>query len=428
MQYLNILYFLILTVLCYQFLHSEGRIVKSPFNDGNQLALTGPEMYWVIVFSTGLLALSVSFGIDLMAIRLGVIMILCIIGFRVAAHSPIWSPPLIIYSVYLVWLVIGCFYAPSWNYGIRALLKYAYPLVFCLFASAVVDNFPTAFKAAVCARWVALIVLIISFLRIENIVIPGVIWYITARTIHFIGIMIFSFTLIFFTNEKKKNLIYFIVFLVPCFVFVLRTSILGSAVALMSFAIIRWKLKSIPFILIVLILGVASVFLIPSIKQKMFFDKNITFEQLQSDNFNMEKVNTNYRQRLWEQLPDMLYKGHEIVGSGTGASQELMYNHSNLFGGLKIAHSDFVQMKCDNGLIGLILYSIMIAGIFIHCFLIYWKTDDPRIKLFAITAGASILGIFATSYSDNTVNYSMATLSVPFGFYGMTLALNKRLA
>lgn len=428
MQYLNILYFLFLTYLCYQFLHSEGRIIKSPFNDGNQLALTGPEMYWVIVFSTGLLALSVNFGIDLMAVRLAVIMFLCIIGFRVTENSPIWSLPLKIYLIFLIWLVIGCFYAPSMNYALRTLLKYTFPFIFCLFASAVVDNFPTAFKAAVSARWVALIVLIISFLPFEYILFPRVFWYITARTIHFIGIMIFSLALVFFTNEKKKNLIYFIIFLVPCFIFVLRTSILGSAVALMSFAIIRWKLKSLPVIFIVLILGVASVFVIPGVKQKMFFDKNITFEQLQSDNFNMNNVNTNYRQRLWEQLPKMLYKGHEIAGSGTGAVQDLMYNHSNLFGGLKIAHSDFVQLKCDNGLIGLILYCTMIAGIFIHCVRIYWKSDDPRIKLFAITAGASLLGIFATFYSDNTVNYSMATLSIPFGFYGMTLALNKRLS
>ena len=90
-------------------------------------------------------------------------------------------------------------------------------------------------------------------------------------------------------------------------------------------------------------------------------------------------------------------------------------------------HRDFVQMKCDNGLIGLSLYIIIALMIFMHCFKIYWSTDDDRIRLFAITAGASMLGVFATLYSDNTINYSMATLSMPYGFYGMTLALNKHL-
>jgi hypothetical protein len=30
-----------------------------------------------------------------------------------------------------------------------------------------------------------------------------------------------------------------------------------------------------------------------------------------------------------------------------------------------------------------------------------------------------------TSFTDNTVNYSMATLSYPFGFYGIMLGLLK---
>jgi hypothetical protein len=35
------------------------------------------------------------------------------------------------------------------------------------------------------------------------------------------------------------------------------------------------------------------------------------------------------------------------------------------------------------------------------------------------------MGVFVTLYSENTVNYSMATLSMPFGFYGMMLGLIK---
>lgn len=427
MEYLNIIYFLILISYCYNFLVSEGTIVKSPFNKWDSLALTGPEMYWVLIFSTGLLAFSVNVGLDLMAIRLFVIMILCLIGLKYTSGPVIWSIPLKIYVVYLIWLLIGCFYAPSWNYAIRTLLKYTYPLIFCLFASAAVDNFPTAFKAAISARWVALITVIVFFIPFLPSLIPGVVWYITARVIHYIGIMVFSLAMIFFSNEKKKNFFYFLVFLLPCFIYVLRTSILGSGIALMAFAFIKWKLKSLPVIGAVLVLGIVSVFTIPSLKEKMFYDKNTSLEQLKEGKITMNNVDTNYRMYMWEKIPKMLYDGHELTGSGTGAVQELMYTHSYMFGGLKIIHNDFLQIKCDNGLIGLCLYCAMIIAVYIHCFLIYWSTDDPRIKLFAITAGASLLGVFATCYSDNTVNYSMATLSIPFGFYGMTLALNKRL-
>lgn len=428
MEILNIIYFLILMGAAYQFLISEGRIVKSPFNSADRLQLTGPETYWVLIFSTGLLAFSYNFGIDLMAIRIFIIMILCLIGFKFTAGKPVWSIPIIIYAVYLLWLVIGCLYAPSTVYGIRVLLKYMYPFIFCLFASAVVDNFPTALKAGLTARWVALIALVVVLIPFNDVIFPGVIWYGTARIMHFINIMVFSLALVFFTKEKKLNLFITLIFLVNCFVSVHRTSIMGSLIAIMAFSVIRWKWRSAPVIAGVIILGVVAVFSIPSLRQKMFYNDRTSIEDFRAGKVDMEDVNTNYRTYLWKVLENSLYKNHEIIGSGTGSVQYFMNNHPDRVARLNAAHSDFVQMKCDNGIIGLILYCTMIAGIFIHCFLIYWQTDDPRIKLFAITAGASLLGIFATFYSDNTVNYSMVTLSIPFGFYGMTLALKKRLS
>lgn len=41
----------------------------------------------------------------------------------------------------------------------------------------------------------------------------------------------------------------------------------------------------------------------------------------------------------------------------------------------------------------------------------------------AITAGASSAGTLLTMYTDNVINYTMATLSYPCGFYGMMLGL-----
>lgn len=429
MIYLNLLYYLIITIYGYRFLKSDGQILKSPFDDSTYYQFTGPEMFWILSFSTGLLAFSAPFAVDLMAVRLLTIMILCFMGFSMVHHHPIWSFPLKLYVVYLVWLVIGCFYSPSAAYGVRVILKYSYPLIFCLFASAVIDNFPVAIKSALFARKIALIVVILSFIPyIEGYIIPGVIWYATARAIHFISIMTLSITLFFFAADKKKNLVYAIIFLLPCFLWVFRTSIMGSGVAIMAFSIIRWRVKSLPVIAAVLIAGVVAVFTIPSLREKMFKKEttNVTIENFQQGGIGMEDVETNARAALWEFLEDMLYEDHKIVGSGTGAVQNYMYTH-HIFGGLKVAHSDYVQMKCDNGLIGLGLYCAMTLFIFLHCFKIYWSTDDVRIQLFAITAGASILGVFATMYSDNCVNYSMATLSMPYGFYGITLALNRRL-
>ena len=82
-------------------------------------------------------------------------------------------------------------------------------------------------------------------------------------------------------------------------------------------------------------------------------------------------------------------------------------------------------MLCDNGIIGLVLYLLIGISTICHSFLIYNRNPKNIIKISAITAGSTMAGVLLTLYSDNVVNYSMATLSIPFGFYGMMLGLNK---
>lgn len=423
---LNYLYFLIITYFGIKFLFTGGGMLKSPFDKNVKMRLNGPEMFWCLTFSTGLLAFSAPGALDLMAIRLMVLEVLCFAGIFVAKDKPIWSLPLIIYAIYLLWIVIGCFYSPAPAYGIRVVLKYLYPLLLCLFASAAVRYAEVFLKSALLARLVALISVIFSFVPLISYAVPGVFWYTAARAINYISMMILSLGLFYFTNEKGKNLSYTIIFLLPCFYWVLRTSIMGSLVAIMAFSFIKYKLKSLPIILGIIILGVVAVFSIPSIREKMFYDSDVTIEDFQAGKIDEDNINTNARVALWQHLERLLYENHEIIGRGTGSVQNYMYNN-HIFGGLTVPHNDFVQQKCDNGLIGLILYCIMGITFFIHCCIVFCirKTANV-IKLCAIVAGASVVGVFVTLYSDNVVNYSMATLSMPFGFYGMMLGLKKQ--
>jgi len=425
MVLLNYIYFLIITIIGIKFLFSGGKVVHSPFGQDIRMKLNGPEVFWCLTFATGLLAFSAPGALDLMAVRLLVLEVLCFIGIFIAKDKPVWTPALMVYAVYILWIVIGCFYSPAPAYGFRVVLKYLYPILLCLFASAAVRYAEVFIKSALLARTVAFVCVIFSFVPLIGRLIPGVFWYDTARAINFISIMTLSIGLFYFTKEKRKNLIYAIIFILPCFLWVFRTSIMGSFVAIMAFYFIKYKLKSLPIIFGIIVLGVVAVFTIPSLRDKMFKKEatGISIENFQQGKVGMEEVNTNAREGMWKYLENRFYTGHEIAGSGTGSVQNHMYKNI-LFGGLKVPHSDFVQMKCDNGLIGLILYAATIMLMFIHCFKVYWTRSSSNVlRLAAIVAGASILGVFATLYSDNAVNYSMATLSMPFGFYGMMLGL-----
>lgn len=422
---LNYLYFLIITFMGYKWLTSSGGSMANPLNKQEQMWLDGPERFWVLTFSTGLFALSAPAGLDLMAIRLLVLEIFCLIGIFICKRKPQWTTASIVYVVFILWLVIGVTYSPSPGYGFRVTLKYLYPLLIMLFASAAVRDTEIFLKAGLGARMVAIVSIVVAFIpMLEGTLFPGVFWYGTARAINFISMCVFSLALFYYTDEKKKNLLYAILFMIPCFIWVFRTSIMGSLVAIMAFYFIKYRMRSLPIIAGVMIAGVMAVFFIPSLHQKMFKDSSTNIDQFKSSSVSMDDVNTNARAAMWEHLEKRFYQGHEMTGSGTGSVQQYMYNN-RIFGGLKVPHSDFVQMRCDNGLISIILYAIIALLVFYDCFRTHHTTNHTGVKICSIVAGASMMGVFVTLYSDNVVNYSMATLSMPFGFYGMMLGLKQ---
>jgi len=195
MQYLNILYALILAIYGYRFLKSDGKIVKGALCKDESFHYSGTELFWCLTFATGSIALSLDVGLDLMALRLLVLEIFCIIGLRISTNQAVISAP----------LKIGLIYSPSPAYGVRTILKYLYPILLCCFASATVRDPEVFFKSSLLARTVGVISIAIIFIPYIGHVIPNVFWYGTARAIHYISIMIFSLGMFFFTNRKKEN-------------------------------------------------------------------------------------------------------------------------------------------------------------------------------------------------------------------------------
>lgn len=427
MIYLNYLYFLIITILGFWFLYGSGIVVRHPLDRSQQMKLNGPESLWLLTFSTGLLAFSAAaFGFDLMAIRLFVLEALCVLGLIVSKNKPVFSAAIWMYVIYLVWIIIGCFYSPSATYGIRVVLKYLYPFLLCLFASAAVRDGEVFIKSGQGAVLVGVIYIVFSFVPGLHYLVPGVFWYGAASAINLISLMVFCLTLFFFTDAKWKYLILTLAFLLPCFLWVLRTSIMGSIVALGAFFFIKYRIKSLPILLAIGIASISAVFTIPSLYNKMFAEggHQATLEEFRRGEVTMEDVHSNGRDIIWATLDKTFFKGHEIAGSGTGSVQHFLYQGN--IGQINAAHGDFVQQRCDNGLVGIVLYALIALFIFLHSFKVFHTTDDVALKICALTAGATMMGVYATLFSDNVVNYSMATLSMPFGFYGMMLGLLQK--
>lgn len=425
MYLLNYLYFLIITLVGLKFLTMKQGVMINPLNREQKMVMDGPEMFWVLTFSTGLLAFSAPGALDLMAVRLMVLEVFCLVGLFICKRSPQWSPAIIFYLIYIIWLVVGLSYTPAPGYGFRVILKYLYPLLIMLFASAAVRDKEVFLKAGIGARMVAIISIAVAFIPYIGRLFPGVFWVETAKAINYISMCIFSLALFYYTQEKKKNSLLCILFMLPCILWVLRTSIMGTTLALMTFFFFKYKLKSLPVIFLVFILFIVAVFTIPSVREKMFVSSgNVSIEQFQRGEISKDDINSNARFGMWTHLENRFYEGKELTGSGVGCVQNYMYSNF-VFGGLKVPHNDYVQILCDSGIIGLVLYLLVILAVLVHSFIVYQKASSIAIKICAIVVGSSLAGVALTMYTDNVVNYSMATLFYPFGFYGMMLGLVK---
>ena len=345
MYLLNYLYFLIITLVGLKFLTMKQGVMTNPLNREQKMVMDGPEMFWVLTFSTGLLAFSAPAGLDLMAIRLMVLEIFCLVGLFICKRSPQWSPAIIFYLIYIIWLVVGLSYTPVPGYGFRVILKYLYPLLIMLFASAAVRDKEVFLKAGIGARTVALISIGVFFIPYVGHLFPGVFWYGTASAIHYISMCVFSLALFYYTQEKKKNLLFGILFMLPCILWVFRTSIMGTTLALMTFFFFKYKLKSLPVMFSVFILFIVAVFAIPSVREKMFFDDNgKNIEQLNAGEISMDDINSNGRFAMWEWSLNKFFYGEELTGAGTGNLQETFYALRHPFGSIRICHNDYVQI------------------------------------------------------------------------------------
>lgn len=422
MTIVYIIIFLGLSWWLYTFTRKDIVEVRLPFNKSSLIDVTGLEGLVIAMFATCWIGLS-----PVLSLRLGFLELLCLIGIYKCKNYLPFSFPLKMYVVFLLWLVIGLFYTPSTEFGVRMILKYIYPFLFALLCAKVVRNERVFEYAGSWLRIVGTIAIIFWLTGFAGFILAGIFWLNAAVCTALITVVIFSFALAFHSNQKKKNLIWGILLCLPSIILVYRTDIFGTGVALAMFFILKYKIKGIPIAAVIAFLGLCALFMIPSVKQKMFFNPDkVTMMDYVTGNYDESNVNTSGRKLSWDDVENWFYKGHELTGSGTGRVQKYFYTEAIGWRRGGQLHNDLLVLKCDNGDIGLALFIIAYLLVYLHCMKIYRDSDNPYAQVSALVAGASMLGVFVTMYSDNTLSYSMVTLGSAWGFYGIALGLDYK--
>ncbi|MCC8070228.1 MAG: O-antigen ligase family protein [Bacteroidales bacterium] len=423
MVLLNYLYLIMLGGVELVMLYSQRRNITLSFRR-RWMPSTGSEHFWVILFSTSLFAFTAEGTIDLQAVRLMVLEMLCILAIMSRSVGR-WPLALLLYLAFMVWVALGCVYSQAPLYGLRAMVKYCYPLLIALTGMAVAGSFHVFLVAGMWARRLALVSFVVSWLPFRDIYLPGVFWYETAAAINYISLAAFSAALYFYHGRRLTDLLWTIFLSLPPFIWVFRTSILGLAVAVIFFSFLRWRLKALLPMIAGMIIGVACIFAIPSLREKTFHSSTVTLTTLTEGRMKKDDINSNARFGVWQALEQQFYAPHILAGSGSGTIQHYLYSNF-VFGGIRQPHNDFVLLRCDNGLIGLALYLAAITMVVVSSWRLYRRSANWALRLMSIVVVSSMVGVVSTQVAENVFTYSMTTLAMPFGFYGMLQGVVNR--
>lgn len=431
---INLLIFLALSGYMFIYIFRYSARIKNPINSSQYLLIEGTEMFVILLFATGTLALSSAGGgsgegqgLNLQAIRLLILEVALIISILVATERPKWAIGTVLYLTYILWIVYSLTYCQNVNYGIRYILKYLYPMLVMLGASAIVRDEPIFLSICVWTRRIAIISALVVYLPVIS-TFSGIFWYNTALHLNYVTASIVSFALYYFYGKDRKDLILGILFVIPCLLMVHRSGLLAMGVGLSVFMFLKHKWISLPYIAIVLGIGLAIVFYVPAFHDKMFWkdtENQLTIQDVRAGTISEDDIRNNGRKALWEMLEEEFYVGHEMKGSGIGSCQYFLYQNPTI---VKQTHGDFVQMRCDTGQIGFWLYLIVGIGVLVHCLLVCIREWVPdHVKCCAMIAGGSTAGMFAGMYSENVVTYTMTSTGYCFGFYGIMLGLMSKI-
>ena len=428
---INLIIFLVLNGYFFIFMFRYSARVKDPLNSSKYILIEGTEMFFILLYATGTLALSSSAGghgagggFNLQAIRLLLLEIALLMSLFVSVERPKWGLGTVIYLIYIIWLIYSLTYANSMEYGIRYILKYLYPMIIMIAASAIVRDEKIFLSLCVWARRVAILSALIGYIPVVNSFFGGTFWYATALNLNYVTISLTSFALYYYYGKDKKDLIIAILFVLPCIFMVHRSGLLAMFSGLAVFMFLKHKWISLPYIAGVLAIGLVIVFYVPSFHEKMFWkdtENELTIKDLREGNIADDDIRNNGREAVWKMLEAQFYKGHELKGSGIGSCQQFLYENP---AGVKQTHGDYVQMRCDTGLIGFWIYMAVGIAVFLHCLIVCYTPYVPNyVKCCAMIAAGGIVGCYAAMYSENVVTYTMASTGYPFALYGMMLGM-----
>lgn len=343
--------------------------------------------------------------------------------------------PIVLYGVFLLWCIYRMVDTPSVGYGVRNLLKILYPFMVMLLARKAARQGHLGVYLVPMIGATLIISIFTSGLseKVPYLVYNPFTWGLfwpratfadhAAIMVGVILVVLWAYKGYMPARSRKLYGMGVVWLILSPLVVANRTGLLATSAAISGYAIARYRAKALPAIAGLFLLGVAVFVLVPELRGSTFYNEDsVEFSNVLRGEIDTSNIDSSGRFAMWEDLLERFYEPDPLMGSGLGAVQEHLY--SSPFGSdLKVAHSDYVTLLCDVGLIGLILYLLAAVSALVLAMRYVWTGVTMELR----AAAALVLGAFLSSLSatgfDNVFNYTLPVHSLPFAFTGILLGM-----
>ncbi len=204
-----------------------------------------------------------------------------------------------------------------------------------------------------------------------------------------------------------------------------RTGMGGMFIGSILILICLYKVKSLPYISTVIIIAVTILVAVPSVRKKMFYEKEVNAEQIiTGELMGSEDIKDSGRFETWELALKRFYEPHKLTGSGVGVASEWLKVRSVQHKGAALLHNDYVLIMCETGLIGLSLFILFSVIVLVTCiYSIFVNNKHFWVSIMAGLTIASFGGVLFSMGFDNIYSHSMTSIVNPFIFMGFFLKM-----
>lgn len=420
---INLIAALILFAYPYRF-YGSGSIVtiRHPFYP-QKLLYVNPELCFLLYSVVTAMVFLGPFSLIKYAYWIVFLIILSFNRLEIKFGAIVWA-----YSAFLLWAVISAVFFSSVKFqALMMLIKYSLPVLYLwLGYTAVKDSDDLVIFLYVTAIGMCVYALIIGgfsakflgplygFLNFSS---GGLFISYASLADYFSGLIVVPIALYIVTKNKKWLYATFWVIL-STLLETVRTGLGGIFLASSFLLFTIYRGKSVPWIAGLCMTAIIIVFTVPSFREKMFKDDDVKMSEFTVEDANFDNINSHAREFIWEANLERFYEPHKLTGAGLGESVDWMKNRP----GLKLIHSDYVQILCDLGLIGLWLFGGFMIITMFSIITTAWSSGTPFVlKLTGGMALGSCAGTFFSMAFDNVVAYAQQSFVLPFILIGIYL-------